>query len=173
MQITLDKLKELGACNEAIEKWGKLELVNLTLEETIGKCRELDRLDWANWLIVRVITLKQRGMYAVYAAEQVLPIFEGEYHDDKRPRQAIEAAKKVIENDTEENRRSAYDAYDAAYDAYSAAYDAYAYAAAYDAYSAASAAYAAASDAAAWRKKRNEMRWKILQYGLKIIKEVK
>ena len=37
MQITLEKLKELGSCGETVEKWEELGLINLTLEETINK----------------------------------------------------------------------------------------------------------------------------------------
>lgn len=56
------------------------------------------------------MTLQQRRELAVFAAEQVLDFFEQENPDDKRPRLAIEAAKKVIENDTEENRKLANNA---------------------------------------------------------------
>ena len=44
---------------------------------------------------------------AIYSAELVLPNFEKEYPEDKRPRQAIEAAKGVLFEDTEENRSAA------------------------------------------------------------------
>jgi hypothetical protein len=82
--------------------------------------------------------------YAIFAAEQVLGIFEGKHPDDKRPRQAIEAARRYLETPC--------DAADAAYAAYAA--DAAAYAAdaadaAYAAYAAADAAYAAAYAAGA------------------------
>ena len=44
---------------------------------------------------------------AVYAAEQVIDIFEKKYPDDQRPRKAIEAAKEWLKNPTPENRAAA------------------------------------------------------------------
>ena len=44
----------------------------------------------------------------LYAAEQVLEIFEKKYPDDKRPRLAIEAARAVLKKDTKINRDAAY-----------------------------------------------------------------
>jgi hypothetical protein len=45
-----------------------------------------------------------------YASDQVINIFEKSYPDDKRPREAIEAAKKVISEDTQQNRNAAANA---------------------------------------------------------------
>ena len=109
-----------------------------------------DKLDWANWLIVRVMERKQYLAYSIYAAKQVLPIYEKKYPEDKRPRNAIKAAEKVLKNDTKKNRAAASAAY-AAYDAADAAYDAY---------DAAAAAYAA----------KRKMRLKILRYGLRLLR---
>ena len=52
--------------------------------------------------------------YAVFAAEQVIDLFEQKYPDDKRPREAIEAAKKCIDDPSEKNKVAAA-AYTAAY----------------------------------------------------------
>lgn len=52
--------------------------------------------DWANWLIVRLMSPEQQIQYAVFAAEQVIGIYERQYPDDPRPRNAIEAAKKHL-----------------------------------------------------------------------------
>jgi hypothetical protein len=86
---------------------------------------------------------------AIFAAEQVLPIFEKYDPNDKRPRKAIEAAKKVLDKDirntsTHAARAAAYADADAAADAARAA----AYADA-DAAAARAAAADAAADAAA------------------------
>lgn len=87
---------------------------------------------------------------SIYAAEQVIGIYEKEYLNDDRPRKAIEAAKNWLKNPTADSaaRSAAYaaSAVRAAYSAASAASAAYhaAYSAAYAA-SAASAAYHAAS----------------------------
>jgi len=47
---------------------------------------------------------------SVFSAELCIENFEKLYPNDKRPREAIEAAKKVLLNDTEENRSAAWSA---------------------------------------------------------------
>jgi Immunity protein Imm5 len=104
------------------------------------------RSDWLLWLLRRAqaIDKPQAVQVSIACAEHVLDMYEKKYPEDKRPRQAIEAAQAWLQNPTEENRKAAAAAAAAAaYDA--AAYDAYAAAAA-----AAYAAYAAAYDAAAY-----------------------
>ena len=49
-------------------------------------------------------TRKDSLSLAIYAAEKVLSNFEKEFPNDKRPREAIEAAKKVLFKDTKKNR---------------------------------------------------------------------
>jgi hypothetical protein len=193
MKITLEKLNEWNACKDGIEAFKtQSETDAVKLIELMIATSDIEKIKWANWLIVRVMDSKQRIRYAVFAAEQALPIFEKKYPDDDRPRKAIEAAKKCLENDTEENREAAYySAYSAAYAAYSAAYAAYysAYSAAYAAYYAADAAYAAyaayyaadaayaayyAADAAAYDAASaayRETLLKIIKYGIDILKE--
>jgi hypothetical protein len=78
--------------------------------------------------------------FAIWCAEQVLPVFEDRYPNDDRPRRAIEAAKVAIENPSEENKMAAKAA---AYTAYAASWAARA------ASWAARAAYAAADADAA------------------------
>ena len=162
MKITKEFLHEHSACADGLKFVTKNNLIDLEDIDFINKLIEHDKLDWANWLIVRVMERKQCLAYAIFAAEQVLSIFEKKYPDDLRPRKAIEAAKKVLESDTQENRDVAYAAY-----AYAAAYaaDAAADAAAYADDAAADAAYAA--DAAAYA----QMKIKILQYGISLLKE--
>ena len=153
-KVTEKRLRALGACSD-----GKDYVVNNCPHTDSIKVVEWlikeDKLDWANWLIVRVMERKQYLAYAIYSAEQVIDIYEKKYPDDKRPRNAIKAAEKVLKNDTKKNRAAAaaasaayaaYDAADAAYDAADAAYD--------------------AADAAAKRK----MRLKILRYGLRLLR---
>src|SRR5574343_594592 len=152
--ITKEWLREKGACSEGYD-W-------FIRQRTRDEVRVLERLikedkyDWANWLIVRRMTRPQYLQYAVFAAEQVLDIFEAKFPNDHRPRQAIEAAKRCITDDSIEARKAAaYAAYAAAYAAAAAASTAHAaaYAAAY---AADAAAYAAAYAA------RKEMRQRIL-----------
>src|SRR3990167_3953982 len=87
--------------------------------------------------------------FAIYCVESVLPLFEAKYPDDKRPREAIAAAKAYIAGSITleelENKRSAANAAAAADAAYAANAPYAANAAAYAAHAAtAHAAYAAA-----------------------------
>ena len=142
-------------------------------------------LTWANWLIVRILPRKKMIRYAIFAAEQVIEIFEAEYPDDKRPREAIEAAKAVLKRNTAKNRAAAYAAAEAAADAAADAADAAAEAAAYAAEAAAyvtayAVAYAAraAAEAAAYATAyatayaARALKEKIIRYGLLLL-EVK
>ena len=107
MKITKRFLKKIGACRPAME-WG--EGKGLQSMESIGLLNLLikeNKLQWANWLIVRVMAYKQYVSYAIFAAEQVIDIYEKKYPGDKRPRLAIEAAKKCIENPSEKNKAAA------------------------------------------------------------------
>ena len=160
MKITNKWLQEKGACVEGV-KWFNLQKETDLFKLCKLACDKKDRqlLGWANWVIVRKMEYAHYVSYAVYAAEQVIDIYEKRYPDDKRPRKAIEAAKKCIENPSDENKKAAATAAAtaAAYDAAAAA----AYAAAY----AADAAYAYAAAAAA------AMRIKILEYGIRLLKE--
>ena len=85
------------------------------------------------WSEMRIIEAKKWDKkasvsLAIYSAELVLKNFEKEYPNDLRPRQAIEAAKKVLFKDTAKNRSAAHSARSAAdsaaYSARSAAYSA-------------------------------------------------
>jgi len=141
MKITLNWLKKHGACSASMEMFAAQPERDAA---AIVKLLREQNTDWANWLICRMLTRKQKIQFAVFAAEQVLPIFEVKYPDDSRPRLAIEAAKNVIDRNTIKNRSAAASC---AADAAAARATAYAYAAA-DVASAAAAA-AAAADAAA------------------------
>jgi len=172
-KFSKDSLRKHSACGEGV-KWflSQKETEPIAVVEKLIKEK---KLDWANWAVVRCMTYKQYVSYAVFAAEQVIDIYEKKNPEDKRPRQAIEAAKKCIENPSKKNKEAAADAAayaaDAAYAAADAA-DAAADAAAYAAYAAAAAdaaAYAAdaadAADAAG-----NKVQIKIIRYGLKLLK---
>jgi hypothetical protein len=175
MKFNKNWVKNTQPCREGL-KW-------LLSQDTDDAVLIIERLisekkfRWAEWAISKSLTKIQNVRWAVFSAEQVLPIFEKRYPNDLRPRKAIEAAKKYIEApayayayayaaaDAAAAARAAYAA-DAAADAYAAAAAdayaadaAYAYAAyaaadaaAYAAYAAAYAAYAAAyaADAAAY-----------------------
>ena len=119
-QIDRRWLTRQGACKEG-KKW---YLANCDADPIKGVKQLLDggRPDWANWLLSKLLTGGQNIRYAVYAAKQVLEIYEEKYPDDKRPRRAIRAAERCLKNPTPENRAAA----DAADAADAAAYAAYA-----------------------------------------------
>ena len=159
--ITTRNLRTLGACHKGVqwvEQCGKVKTLDVL------EALKAHRFDWANWLIVRVMDREQRIKYALFAAKQVIGMYEDKYPKDDRPRKAIEAVEKYLKSPTEKNRKAAYAACPA-YAAYTAAYAAAAYPA-YAAYAAAAAAYAAAAYAAA----RKEMQDKIIDYGIELLK---
>ena len=107
MNLTKEWLKEKGACSNGY-KWACENILGLEPKDVIEKLIEAGKLQWGNWYITRIMTHTELVKYAVFAAEQVIEIFEKKHPNDKRPRAAIEAAKKYIENPTEENRAAAY-----------------------------------------------------------------
>lgn len=101
-EITLDWLREKDACSGGYKYCAEVKIT-----EPIALIQRLiddDHNDWANWLIVRIMTYRQRITYSVHAAEFVLPIFEKEYPDDLRPRKAIEAVRKCLTCVNDENK---------------------------------------------------------------------
>lgn len=148
MKITLEYLEKKSACSDGIEFVTKNGLIGLEDKDFIKKLIELKKLNYANWLIVRVLSNVNTIKYAIFAAEQVIDIFEKECPDDDRPRRAIEAAKAYISNPCKETKKNAAAAYASANAAYAAA----------DA-----AADAAAADAA------NAAMLKIIKYGINLL----
>ena len=146
--ITLKWLQSKGACKESLEAWQKETDHNTfaTLNRLVSKNPE-----WGNWLICRLMNKKQAVQYAIFAAEQVIDIYEGKY-TDKRPRNAIEAAKAYLKNPSKKTKAYAADA------------AAYAYAAGYGAAYAAADAYAAGAE-------RRKMKAKILKYGIRLLEQ--
>jgi len=112
MEITKEWLQEKSACPEGA-KWflDQKETDCVTVGEKL--IRE-NKLDWANWLLSRAMSHTQQIKYAIYAAEQVIEIYEKEYPKDDRPRKAIEAAKAYLNKPTEENKAAASAAANAA-----------------------------------------------------------
>ena len=149
-------------CSEAVVWWRKF----CRKKDPVGVLNHLikeKRYDWANWFIVRVMSYRQYVSYAVYAAEQVIDIYEKKHLGDRRPRQAIDAAKKCIEDPSEENRAAAWAA--GAARATEAAW------AAAGAARAAAGAARAAGAAGAAEDAREKMQLKILKYGMKLLKQ--
>jgi len=97
-EITPRWLKAKGACLQEsdpgvqwYQKQGDHSPVVL-----LAQLRAENHLDWANWLLVRLMARDQCVAYAVFAARQVLYIYEHAYPEDMRPRRAIEAAEACL-----------------------------------------------------------------------------
>ena len=138
------------ASTRAIDAMQYVPCEILALVEVRGKhLKQNDKQCWSEMRVVRAYRWEKPDnvAMAIYAAELAIGEYEKRCPDDKRPRQAIEAAKAWLKNPTEENRAAAHAASyaaDAAADA--AAHAAYAAYAAYAASAASAAAYAAVLD---------------------------
>ena len=140
-------LREIDACGNAV-RW----LGDRTLSQAWSEC---ERPDWMLWLCGKMSdqpgwpTRQHIVLIACDIAESVLPIFERRYPADKRPRTAIEIARRWVSGEANEVRaaRARRDASYAASSAYAAAADAAAYAASASFAAADASAYAAAADA--------------------------
>ena len=183
-ELDLKLFKGLKPCEDGYEF--VLELKTTDLKVIFEKLKE-HNADWANWLLVRLLSNKNKVQYAIYAAEQVIHIFEARYPTDNRPRQEIDFAKAHVlsaETVLAAARAAARDAARAAVlDAARAAAretDRAARAvagAAWAAVGAARAAWVAAWEAAgaardaAGAAAGDEVNSKILDYGLKLLEE--
>ncbi len=90
----------------------------VALVETRGKSIvRNDKECWSEMRIVKICTWTQRDsvLLAVYAARQVLPIYEKKYPQNNCPRKTIEAAEKWADNPTKKNTVATYAAYAAAH----------------------------------------------------------
>jgi hypothetical protein len=165
MKITTEWLEKKGACFPGVEWFCKQK--NTSSSGVIKALMREDEFDWANWLIVRVLSKKQCVAYAIFAAEQVIGIFEKEFQGGKSPRKAIEAAKAVFKK---RNKRAA----PAARYAACATYHAWEALVAGSASRAVRAAYDAAIDAslAAWDSDA-AMESKIIKFGLSLLEKKK
>jgi len=182
MKLTLKILESFNACHDG-KMWFAAQK-SRTVKGVVDKLIAQSKLDWANWTVSRMMNHDNKIRYAIFAAEQVLSIYEKQHPDDAHPRKAIEAAKKYLADKSEKNKNAANAAanaaYAAAYAANTAAYAAYAAAyaantAAYAANTAANAAYAAANAAAyaANTAAYAAMKEKIIRFGLTLIKDQK
>ncbi len=160
MKNTINKqeLKELEACTE-----GYKTFIESHGDKTVSFLDAFKSNGWDDiwWLIGEVYEqlsnqqIKELRLLACDYAERVLPIFEKEYPNDKRPRIAIETSCKFACG--ESTKQELDDAWDAAW----AAWDASAARAAWDAARAAWAARAArdAARAAAMAAWAAEKQW--------------
>ena len=138
---------ENGKCKWEIGKWKKVKSIKMCEKgfhcsqtkyqafsyvqgellaevEVRGKSqKQNDKEVWSEMRLIKVWKWQKKDSVAlaIFSAEQCLKNFEKVYPKDKRPRQAIQAAKKWLKNPTEENESAAWSAESAAWSAESAA----------------------------------------------------
>ena len=112
-------LKEKCACDDVKnwfeQKYGDKSFGAVTVIKTLMSEHQHR---WANWTITRVMTHPQQIQYAIFAAEQVLKIYEDQYPDNNCPRAAINAAKSYLANPNSRTKAATDAAANAAYAAY-------------------------------------------------------
>jgi len=109
MKITTEFLKSLNACQSGINLVATYP--DKDHEAVIRRLVADDHWDYANWLLPRLMSYKGYVSYAVYAAELVLPIWKKKYPNDDRPLKVIEAAKRCIDDPSNENKGAAWSAW--------------------------------------------------------------
>jgi hypothetical protein len=156
LHTTFTKLKENEACTEGYKKLAKsLGGVNKYGKNTpipLVKIMDSNGLEDTIWCLRATIEPAQDLTieFVCRCAEYVLKNYEDLYPTDKRPRLAIEAARRCITDKSAAAGSAAY----AAYSAYSAAYSAADSAAYSAADAAADAAYSAYSAAREWQSRQ-------------------
>lgn len=102
MKITKEWLEQSGACGEGKQWFFSQETTRIDL--VVKKLIVLKKFDWANWTLTHAMSHVQNAQYACFSAYQSLENFEKIYPNDKRPREAIEAALKWANDPTEANK---------------------------------------------------------------------
>ncbi len=163
LHTTFNRAKKAGACIESYKKMAKaLGGISKYGKDTpipLDKIVEVCGLPNAIWTFKCTLESSEYILieFACQCAEHTLHFYEDKYPDDKRPRKAIQAARRCITDKSPAARDAAWDARDAAGDAWDAAW------AAWDAArDAAGAAWDATGDAAGdawdaeqtWQKQR-------------------
>ena len=112
MKITRQFLIDNDACEDGVDAFtetfgGEADLKDVA---AYGLREGGEMLGYVMWLLPRCMNKEQCVRYAVFAAESVLPVFEREYPDDKRPRTVIDAAKAWVAEPGERTAKAAAEA---------------------------------------------------------------
>lgn len=103
MIITLAWLKKVNACEDGVTWFETNYGKSAELKPLCRRLLKENRFVWADWVLTAKMKRIQLIDYAIYSASLVLPIFEKEYPNDARPRQAIEAAKTYLKTHSARN----------------------------------------------------------------------
>ena len=118
MRVTKELIESHNACSEGHAWFVNAFPTGGEHPDVMARIMADDHWNWLRWLVVRLMTIRQRREWAIYCAEQVIDIYERKYPHDARPRKAIEAAKAVLASDTPENLTAANADYAAFYAAF-------------------------------------------------------
>jgi len=99
MIITKAFLEKHGACADAYDWY--LEQKTTDGDKLFKAAMKAKMYNEIWWTLRRKLNKKQSVKIAIYAAEQVIDIFEKKYPNDIRPRKAIQAVKKYLKNPTD------------------------------------------------------------------------
>ena len=103
MKLSIARLQGWSPCYEGLEfarkrgfDWGRV-------------WEECERGDWLIWWLERAGLMDQAlaVRIAIGCAERVVGIFEKKYPEDKRPREAIEAAKNWLADPSDKKKKAA------------------------------------------------------------------
>ena len=117
MYITEKKLFEGGAFIDLDKYFSCMNRKRWDAAKLLDYCISEGELSDSEYIIFALMSENQQRKWAVYNAESVLHIYEKEYPDDKRPRQAIKAAKRYLNNPSDKNGTACSAAMYAAMDA--------------------------------------------------------
>jgi hypothetical protein len=131
MHLNLELLIEKSACESGLAWYlshGQPNTVEGCVSALLADPDPSTTLPYANWLLSNLLNEDDCRRYAIFAARQVLHIFETAYPEDNRPHLAIEAAENYLvthsEADRDAARAAGNDAWDAARAAGNDAWDA-------------------------------------------------
>ena len=87
IKITTKLLEDLGACSKAIE-WHKKQKTT-SFNKLFKLCQKENHLDWARWLIVKLLNPDQAVRYFGYAEKKALSLCRKYKGDLLMPRQVF------------------------------------------------------------------------------------
>ena len=167
------------ASKEVMDSMFYVPMECLAKVEVKGKHEDQDdKQCWQQMKIVKAWEWEKKDSVAlaIYAAELVLENFEKQYPNDKRPRKAIEAAKKWLRNPTKKNESASRSASESASESAARSAESAARSAAWSAESAAWSAAWSATWSAARSATLKYIKMKIeawIQERIKGLKEIK
>ena len=144
MKITREWLIDKNACKSGVDYIVEKGWLGLDAVDLVNNLADANKIAYAHWLFKNVLSTKNLQLWAIYGAEQVLPMWVAFDNVNDTPQRAIAAAIAFVENPTDENRRAAADAGEAAGAAWTA-----------------------------WITAKKEMQLKIIKHGIELFQQQK